>query len=149
MPCEVLLIKLCIISNFHLAECVLTRPGLIFVRQSVFRHFPGQFSVRRVCSTMSRVNFWLAECVPPVLGQFPVCRVCSAMSRVDFQSAVCVPSRFMVGFRSVECVPPRPKLISSQQSVFRHVPDRFPVGRVCSATSRVDFRLAECVPPCP
>ena len=36
-----------------------------------------------------------------------------------------------------------------RQSVFRRVPGRFLVGRVCSAMSRVDFRSAECVPPRP
>ena len=46
--------------------------------------------------------------------------------------------------------------ISSRQSVFCYFPGqfplvlgRFPVGRVCSAKSRVNFRSAECVPPCP
>ena len=42
-----------------------------------------------------------------------------------------------------------PGSVSSRQSEFRLVPGRFPVGRVCSAMSRVDFRSVEGVPPCP
>ena len=41
--------------------------------------------------------------------------------------------------------------LRSARSIFiyhyRHVLGRFPVGRMCSATSRIDFRSAECVLP--
>ena len=91
----------CTISNFHLAECVLPRPGTISGRQSVFRHVPGRFLVGRVCSATSRMDFRSAEGVPScpgsisgrqsvfrrVPGRFLVGRVCSAASRVDFRSA--------------------------------------------------------------
>ena len=128
----------------------------------MFLHTPGRFPVSRVCSTTSRVNFRSAECVPPrpwsisgqesvfcyvpvdfrkksvfrrFLGRFPVGRVRSTTSWVNFRSA--------------ECVPPHPGLISGRQRVFCYVPGQFPVARVCSATSRVNFRSAECVPPRP
>ena len=78
--------------------------------------------------------------------------------RVDFRSAECVPPRprsisdwqsvfhhVPFDFRSAECVPPRPGSNSGQQSVFHRVPGQFPVGRVCSAASRVNFQSAECV----
>ena len=82
--------------------------------------------------------------------------------RVDFRSAECVPPRprsisdwqsvfhhVPFDFRSAECVPPRPGSNSGQQSVFHRVPGQFPVGRVCSAASRVNFQSAECVLPRP
>ena len=43
-----------VVVYFHLAECVLLRPGSISGRQSVFRHV--------------LVNFRSAECVPPCPG---------------------------------------------------------------------------------
>ena len=46
-------------------------------------------------------------------------------------------------------VPPRPGSISGRQNVFRHVLDQFMDGKVCSATSWIDFWSAECVPPRP
>ena len=48
-------------------------------------------------------------------------------------------------FILAECVPPWPRSIFGQQSVFRRVLGRFPIGRVCSTTSGVNFHLAECV----
>ena len=47
--------------------------------------------------------------------------------------------RVWIDFRSAECVPPCPGSFSGQQSVFRHVLGRFPISRVCSATSRINF----------
>ena len=101
----------------------------------MFFYVLGRFPVDKVCSVTSRVDFWSSECVPPcpvsisgrqsvfcrVLGRFPNGRVHSATSRS----------------------------ISGRQSMFRHVPGRFPVVTVCSATFQVNFRSAECVPPCP
>ena len=46
-------------------------------------------------------------------------------------------------------VPPRPVSISGRQNVFRHVLGQFTDGRVCSATSWIDFWSEECVPPRP
>ena len=111
-------------------------------RQSMFRHFPGRFPVVTVF------------CHFP--GQKPIIRMSSAMSRVDFRLAECVlphPGSISerqsvfhhvpVDFRSAECVLLRPGLIPGRQSVFHHDPSQFPVGRVCSASSR------ECIPPSP
>ena len=124
---------------FHWAECIPSRPGSISGRQNVFRHVPCQFLVGKVCSAASWVDFQMAECILPRPGPFLVGRVCSAMSRVDFRSSQCVlpcprsisgrQSVFRVNFQSAECVPPRP--------------GQFPVGRVSSAMSRVDFQSAE------
>ena len=105
-------------------------PILSSYRQSVFCHGHGRFPVGKMCSAMSRVNFWSAECVLPhprsisdwhsvfrhVLGQFPFGRVCFSTSWVNLRSA--------------EHVPQRLGSISDRQSVFRHVLGRFPVVRV-------------------
>ena len=159
--------------DFLSAECVPLRPRSISGRKSMFRYVSSLALVGRVCFAMSWVDFWLAECVPPrqvnfwlaecvplhvrsisvwksvfrcVLGRFLVGRVCSTVSPVDFQSAECVP----LCLRSIfGCVPLCFWSISGWQSVFRHVLGQFPVSRVCSAASSVDFQSTECVPPCP
>ena len=133
----------CTITNFHLAECVLPRPRSISGRQNVFHHVPGRFSVCRVCSATSRVDFLSTEYVSPhpgsissgqrvfrhFLDRFPVGRVCSGASRVDFWVSrgcsatsgrrVCSATS-RVDFWSAECVPLRPGSISGRQSGFHH-----------------------------
>ena len=136
----------------------------------MFPHVNGQFPVGIVCSATFQVDFRSAEGVPtrpglisgrqsmfrPVPEQYPASRVCSATFRVNFRSTECVPPCPRSIFRSA-AVLPRTRSISGWQSVFRHVPGRFPVsrgcsttfqgrfpvGRVCSATSWVDFRSVE------
>ena len=75
------------------------------------------------------------------VGSHLVGRVCSAMSRrINSRSAECVPPHPVSIFRSAECVLPHPWSFSGRQSVFCTIPGQFPVGRVCSTMSRVDFR---------
>ena len=81
------------------------------------------------------------------------------------------PTCLVVYFHLAECVLLHPRSFSGRQSMFRHVPCQFLVGKVCSAASRsisgrqsmfhhvpgrflvatfqLNFRSAECVPPCP
>ena len=96
----------------------------------MFRLLPGQFPVGRVCSATSQVYFQSAEFVPPCHGSNSGRQ---STSRDDYRTA--------------GGVPPRPGSISSWQRVFRYVPGRFLVGRICSATSQANFRSAEFVPP--
>ena len=98
--------------DFQSAECVLPCLVSLSGQQSVFCHVPGQFPNGRVHSATSR---------------FPVSRVCSSMSRVNY--------------RSSQCVPPHSRSISGWQSVFRHVLGTFPLGRVCSPISLVQFLI--------
>ena len=132
-----------------LAGASLRSAPLFAWRNILLPHAIWDFSgipISRVCSAMSRVNFWLSECVLP-------CPV-SISGR---QSVFC---RVPVHFRPAEYVPPCPGSISgrhvpAQFSVSRvcsailSCPGRFPVSRVCSATSWVDFWSSECVPPPP
>ena len=108
----------CIKSGGAMHRCGALQGFTLLSPRSVPCH---RFSVCRVCSVMSQVDFRTAECVPPrpwsfsgwqsesshIPGRFPVSRVCSATSRVDFRSA--------------ECVPPRPGSISGWQSAFCRV----------------------------
>ena len=89
-----------------------------------------------------KLRFWQVwNEVSHVPDPFSVGRVCFAVSLVDFQAEEGVPPWPGSIFWLAECVPPRPGSIFSHQSMFRHVPGRFPVGRVCSANFRVDFPL--------
>ena len=121
---------------------------------------PGRFPVSRVCSTTSRVDFW--ECVPPcsesISGRRSVFRHilvnCWSAKYVlphprSISGCQSVFRHVMVNYWSAKCVLPRPRSISSRPSVFRHIPGQFPVGRVCSGASLVDFRMVECIPPRP
>ena len=112
----------------------------------MFCYILGRFPVGRVCSAMSRVDFWSAKCVLPHPGTFPAGSVCSAMSRVDFWSP---RSSSIFGQQSVFCHSIMSRSISGQQSVFCYVLGRFPVIRVCSTMFQVNFWSAECVPPRP
>ena len=108
VPCEVLLYKV-------LGAC--RAPLVVSIWQSV-----------------SWVNFWSAEGVPPRLGSI------SGRQNMFRQ----IPGKFLADRVCSASLWP----FSGQKSVFCTFLGQFLVGRVCSAASLVYLLSTECVPPC-